>query len=57
MWRRSMIARWIFASLTAAFLALFLVVTHGPTAMAEDAAAKDADRYGRAAGLQGVALC
>jgi peptide-methionine (S)-S-oxide reductase len=37
-----MIARWIFASLTAAFLALFLVVTHGPTAMAEDAAAKDA---------------
>ena len=33
-----MIARWIFASLTAAFLALFVVAMHSQTAVAEDAA-------------------
>ena len=33
-----MIARWIFASLTAAFLALFVVAMHSQTAVAEDTA-------------------
>ncbi|MEM8574241.1 MAG: peptide-methionine (S)-S-oxide reductase MsrA [Pseudomonadota bacterium] len=33
-----MIARWIFASLTAAFLALFVVAMHSQTAYAEDSA-------------------
>lgn len=36
MWRRSMIARWILASLTAAFLTLFVFAANSPMARAAD---------------------